>query len=112
MQLRAGSTILDATYIAALRQVSNTQARTHHRLGCLLSGHSIPLAAAFALEERKKLLLKERAEAVNAENRQRSSGSVTGTENVYFSPAEVRAMSQAEVRRNYNLIIESMKSWH
>ena len=72
----------------------------------------IPLVAAFALEERKKLLLKQRAEEVNAENRRRSSGAVSGTESAYFSPAEVRAMSQAEVRRNYNLIIESMKSWH
>lgn len=72
----------------------------------------IPLAAAFALEERKRLLLLQRAEEVNAENRRLSPGAVSGTENAYFSPAEVRAMSRAEVRHNYDLIIESMKSWH
>jgi hypothetical protein len=71
-----------------------------------------PLAAAFALEERKKLLLTKKAEETNIENRHRSSGSVNGTDSPYFSPQEVRAMSRAEIRRNYDRIIESMKSWH
>lgn len=72
----------------------------------------IPLAAAYALDQRRLLLLTKKAEESNAENRHRSSGAATGTENLYFSPAEVRAMSQAEVKKNYHLIIESMKSWH
>ena len=29
----------------------------------------------------------------------------------YFSPAEVRAMSQREVRENYDRIFESMRHW-
>lgn len=74
--------------------------------------HGIPLAAAYALEERKKHLLTKKANASNDENRRLSSGSVNGTENLYFSPDEVRAMSREEIKHNYNRIIESMKSWH
>ena len=46
LQLCAGAAILDAAYIAALRQVSDAQARTHLRFGCILGGHGVTLAAA------------------------------------------------------------------
>ena len=72
----------------------------------------IPLAAAYALEERRRLLLNQKAEQTNAENKHLSAGAVNGTPNLYYSPAEVRAMSQAEVKKNYHLILESMKSWN
>ena len=72
----------------------------------------IPLAAAFALAERKALLLEKKAALCNSENQKRSAGSLAGTENNFFSIGEVRAMSRAEVRQNYQKIIQSMKKWH
>lgn len=72
----------------------------------------IPLAAAYALEERRRVLLNQKAETTNAENKHLSTGAVNGTPNLYYSPAEVRAMSHAEVKKNYHLILESMKSWN
>ena len=50
---------------------------------------------------------------VNRANAMNSSGSIgnkTGAE--FFTPDEVRAMSQSEVRANYQRIIESMKKWN
>ena len=71
------------------------------------------LAAAFALYERKRLNLEARAEQINQLNAYRSSGQAgNNTAREYFSPDEVRAMSQSEVRANYSKIIESMKHWH
>ena len=75
-------------------------------------GKKIPLAAAYALAERRRQVREETAAQINRQNKQRSAGSVSGTENNYFSPTEVRAMSQAEVRRNYSKIVESMQKWN
>lgn len=72
----------------------------------------VPLAAAYALAERRHLMRRQNAERVNLQNEQRSAGSVKGSENSYYTPAEVRSMSQAEVRKNYSKIIESMKKWN
>ncbi len=72
----------------------------------------IPLAAAFALHERRHRLAETNAEKYNLENQRRSSGAVTGTEPEYFSPVEVRAMSAAEVRENYSKIMQSMQKWN
>lgn len=49
----------------------------------------------------------------NKENSEASTGSVTGNGNVegFFSKERVKAMSQAEVKKNYNQIVESMKQW-
>ncbi len=72
----------------------------------------IPIAAAYALAERRKLRDSQLAQASNEANKQRSSGSLHSTQNDYFSVAEVRAMSPAEVRQNYQKIMLSMPKWH
>jgi len=75
-------------------------------------GRGIPLAAAYALSERRRAVTEAAAKKSNAENRQRSSGALCATEEGYFSPAEVRAMSRDEVRKNYQNIMYSMQKWH
>lgn len=51
--------------------------------------------------------------AINARNAEQSSGAVTNTtDSGYFSPTEVRKMSSDEVKKNYSMIIESMKKWN
>ena len=73
----------------------------------------LPLAAAYALYEKKRDAERALASAVNQRNAEQSSGAV-GKDNgrEYYSPAEVRKMSAAEVRKKYNIIIESMKKWN
>lgn len=71
------------------------------------------LSAAFALYEKKRMNLEARADKINQLNAYRSSGQAgSNTAREYFSPDEVRAMSQSEVRANYQRIIESMKKWN
>lgn len=72
----------------------------------------IPLAAAYALHERRQLCAKQAAEAAQNTARARSSGALEGGPGeMPYTPAEVRAMSPEEVRRNYTAIIASMKRW-
>ena len=73
----------------------------------------IPLAAAYALYERKNAVRADTASRINERNGSVSTGSVgrAGTEN-FYTPDEVRAMSRSEVRKNYSKIIESMKKWN
>lgn len=70
------------------------------------------LAAAYALAEKKRLLSLERANNSNKSNRARSAGAVHNVQNNEFSPAEVRAMTSAEVRANLPKIMRSMQKWH
>ena len=73
----------------------------------------VPLAAAYALYEKKLTKQRELAESVNQKNAAMSAGAVKNAAYVgFYSPAEVRAMSAKEVKKNYNLIIESMKKWN
>ena len=73
----------------------------------------MPLAAAFAYEEARRQRLEEKAAEINRRNTSLSSGSLDARcIPDHFSPAEVRAMSAAEVRANYAKIIESMKHWN
>ncbi|MBO7249740.1 MAG: hypothetical protein J6V42_00510 [Clostridia bacterium] len=73
----------------------------------------VPLAAAYALYEKKNALLLEKAEAVNKKNAAMTTGEINNaTVSGFFSPSEVKAMSAKEVRKNYDLIIESMKKWN
>jgi len=72
----------------------------------------IPLAAAYALTERRRVLREALAKESNHANKQRSVGAVTGEEEGFFSPSEVREMSQDEVRTNYATILKSMKRWN
>ena len=72
----------------------------------------IPLAAAYALAERRRLHEITQAEKSNLENQLRSPGAISGSEQEYFTPAEVRSMSRQEVRNNYQKIMNSMKQWN
>ncbi len=73
----------------------------------------VPLSAAYALEVRRAEVKAQRARQVNRDNSEMSSGALgNDNRNSFFSPAEVRAMSAAEVRANYSKIIESMSKWH
>lgn len=71
-----------------------------------------PLAASYALYERKKCAEAKRIAAINAKNASRSPGAAgTDTASEFFTPDEVRRMSRAEVHANYSKIKESMKKW-
>lgn len=72
----------------------------------------VPLAAAFALAEKRRQFLEKKAAASNSENQKKAFGALRGSENDYFSPQEVRAMTQEEVRTNYQKIMKSMQKWH
>ena len=72
----------------------------------------VPVAAAYALSERRRILREARAAEINRQNRSRSAGGLGIGETDLFSPAEVRAMTQAEVRANYDKILQSMQTWH
>ncbi len=73
----------------------------------------VPISAAYALEVRRAEVKAQKARTVNRDNSQMSSGALgNDNRNDFFSPAEVRAMSAAEVRANYTKIIESMSKWH
>ena len=64
-------------------------------------------------ELREELTKRQRADEINRRNAERSAGRAgTNAAPEYFSPDEVRAMSQHEVRENYQKIRASMKRWH
>lgn len=71
----------------------------------------LPLAAAYALYERRERRLSERAESANDENRARSAGRVSDGEESFYTPEEVRRMTPMEVRADYDAILRSMKKW-
>ena len=70
--------------------------------------NGVPLAAAYALYEKREAC-RAAAGKRSAEHSWRGMGAESGGE--YYSPSEVRAMSQKEVHKNYKKIIESMKHW-
>ena len=73
----------------------------------------VPLAAAYALEERRAAVQAEKAQKVNQINREKSSGALNPTGNSdNFSLAEVRGMTPDEVRANFDKIMESVTQWH
>ena len=72
----------------------------------------IPVAAAYALSERRRIRAEEQAALSNAENSRRTAGAIHATDEDYYSPDEVRKMSRSEVRENYPKILASMKKWH
>lgn len=71
----------------------------------------LPLAAAYALYEKKNGCLAERAAEINRRNAERSAGGLASFPEIFYSPEEVRRMSQKEVRDNYEGILRSMKRW-
>ena len=72
----------------------------------------IPIAAAYALAERRRRHAAEAAARSNLENQRRSAGTVKPTAGEYFTPEEVRRMSREEVRTHYPKILASMQKWH
>ena len=71
----------------------------------------VPLAAAYALYERQR---EQKAQAYHSRNESSAArlGELPGqARQELFSPAQVRAMSQSEVRENYDRIFESMRHW-
>lgn len=68
----------------------------------------VPLAAAYALFEKREAHR-------TAVGKKSAEGSWRGMNESgageYYSPAEVREMSQKEVHKNYKKIMESMKHW-
>ena len=61
---------------------------------------------------RQELDLRRHADEINRRNAARSAGHVgTNVAPEYYTPDEVRAMSPAEVRENYEKIRASMKKW-
>lgn len=73
----------------------------------------VPLAAAYALIEKKREASEGYAQEINRRNAERSSGAISSAaDGGYYSPEEVKKMTAYEVKKNYNLIIESMKKWN
>ena len=73
----------------------------------------VPLAAAYALYEKRTAAHNKLVEQVNMRNTEQSAGALGGAGDYnYFSPSEVRRMSATEVKANYKMIIESMKKWN
>ena len=73
----------------------------------------VPLAASYALYEKRTAILLADAKQANEKNSALSTGPL-GREvsSDFFSADEVRAMSRDEVRKNYKKIMESMKKWN
>ena len=76
--------------------------------------YGVPLAAAYALFEKRRAVEFSDAETVNLRNSQTSSGSVKKftSNDVYYSPKEVREMSPDEVHKNFSEILKSMDHWN
>ena len=71
------------------------------------------LASAYAIYARRTYINEMRAGGINKRNAELSAGLAgKGTASEYYTPDEVRAMSQREVRANYSKIVESMKKWN
>lgn len=73
----------------------------------------VPLCAAYALYEKRLQSKSDAAAQYNQVTKANGFGSVGRmTDEEFYSPDEVRAMTGAEVRKNYQKIINSMKNWY
>ena len=71
------------------------------------------LAGSYALMLRKDELEKKKIGDFNEKNRRMSAGSlISGEGENYYSPAEVKKMTPAQVRAHYDDIMASMKHWN
>lgn len=71
------------------------------------------LSASYALFKRREELKSKRISDLNTKNRKMSAGSIAGGEvEKYFSPSEVKRMTPAQVKSNYDRILESMRHWN
>lgn len=71
------------------------------------------LSATYSLFKRKRELERIRISELNEKNRKMSAGSLVGGDGeTYYSPAEVKRMTPAQVKKNYDRILESMRHWN
>lgn len=71
------------------------------------------LSGAYALYLRRAELEKRKIADCNEKNRKMSSGTVVAGEGErYFSPSEVKKMTPAQVKINYDDIVRSMRYWN
>ena len=71
------------------------------------------LSSSYALLLRRRDLEKKKIGDFNDKNRRMSAGSlINGDGEKYFSPSEVKKMTPAQVRFNYDDIVASMKHWN
>lgn len=71
------------------------------------------LSAQYSLFRRRAELEKRRISDFNEKNRKMSAGAAGhGEGEKYYSPAEVKRMSPAQVKTHYDEIIESMRHWN
>ena len=71
----------------------------------------LPLAAAYALYEKKAEHLRALAETENRKNTERTAGGLQQSADICYTPAEVRQKTRAEIRGNYDSILRSMQRW-
>ena len=71
------------------------------------------LSATYALYLRKNEERQKKIGDFNEKNRRMSAGSLLkGESEKYYSPSEVKRMTPAQVKSNYDDIIASMKHWN
>ena len=72
------------------------------------------LSGAYALWFLEGMKEKAKIDLVNRENSRKAPPRIKhdGADDGYFSPEEVRKMTQAQVRKNYDAIIRSMDRWN
>ena len=71
------------------------------------------LSGAYALYLRRADLERKRIADFNEKNRKMSSGTIiAGQDEKYFSPSEVKKMTPAQVKANYDDIIRSLRHWN
>lgn len=77
----------------------------------VLCDESLPLAAAYALYERRQARAKEAALAHNEKNLQKSVGAVRhdGGNDGSFALSEIKRMSAKEIRAHYNSVLRSLQ---
>jgi len=74
------------------------------------SQNGIPLAAAYALYERKQFMARKKANKVNQDNARKSPGNIAhdGSNDGTFTFDQIKKMSADEVRKHYEQIIDSL----
>lgn len=71
------------------------------------------LAASYAVYEKRVTEAARRIERINEKNASRSAGAIDkGAAQEFFTPDDVRKMSQSEVRANFAKIKKSMGKWN
>ena len=102
---------IDAEYLEFARLFPGVSIATLPDCVCESVRGGVPLAAAYALYEKKRSVEASLASEANTKNASMSFRLNENSAEKYFSPDEVKAMSREEVRTNYKRIIESMRHW-